>query len=319
MVSRDGDRRGAPARLPAAARRTGGRDGPAAPAAVRPLRDAGRPRCTASRAGSPRLRALGIGVPRDRVGRRSRSSPSSCEHPGAGAMLVDTGFHPSIAVTPHEAFGRLAGRVIKDVRMEPEQAVSAQLRALGIEPAEVKVRGDDAPPLRPRERHRRVPRVDLRGVERGVGGGRLERAPEGLLAAPVRPRLRLAHARLRVARRRIVRHLRPRVRPVRRRQRARWSSRPATPPATCRWCCASATATVLLTGDAAYTRRTLEESRLPYRMEDEHRFRRSLQGDPALHAREPGRARDLRARLRAVARAARRCTSRRSAASRAHV
>ena len=54
------------------------------------------------------LRALGIGVPRDR-GRRSRSWPSWCEHPGVGAMLVDTGFHPSIAVTPHEAFGR-AGR-----------------------------------------------------------------------------------------------------------------------------------------------------------------------------------------------------------------
>ena len=54
-------------------------------------------------------------------------------------MLVDTGFHPSVAVTPHEAFGRLAGFVIKDVRMEPGQAVPAQLRALGIEPAEVRV------------------------------------------------------------------------------------------------------------------------------------------------------------------------------------
>ncbi len=45
---------------------------------------------------------------------------------------------------------------------------------------------------------------------------------------------------------------------------------------------------VLLTGDAAYTRRTLEDSRLPYRMEDEHRFRRSLK-EIQLYAREnPG-------------------------------
>ena len=32
----------------------------------------------------------------------------------------------------------------------------------------------------------------------------------------------------------------------------------------------------LIAGDAIYTRRTLEQSALPSRMEDEHRFRRSL-------------------------------------------
>ena len=44
----------------------------------------------------------------------------------------------------------------------------------------------------------------------------------------------------------------------------------------------------LLTGDAAYTRRTIEKTALPYRMEDEHRFRRSLR-EIQLYAREnPG-------------------------------
>ena len=87
------------------------------------------------------------------------------EHPGAGRVLVDTGFHPSIAVTPHEAFGRIAGRVIKDVhdgagagRVRPAARARHPARRGGGG-------GDDPPPLRPRERHRRVPRVDVRRVE----------------------------------------------------------------------------------------------------------------------------------------------------------
>ncbi len=83
------------------------------------------------------LRALGLGVPRDRWVEAPVIS-FLVEHPGAGPMLVDTGFHPSVAMAPHEAFGRLAGFVIKDVTMEPGQAVAAQLRALGIQPAEVR-------------------------------------------------------------------------------------------------------------------------------------------------------------------------------------
>ena len=31
------------------------------------------------------------------------------EHPGAGAMLIDTGLHPSVAVDPKQNFGRLLG------------------------------------------------------------------------------------------------------------------------------------------------------------------------------------------------------------------
>ena len=51
MVTRDGDRRGAPARLPPAARRAAGRNGPAAAAPLRAVTST-RPPCTARRAGS---------------------------------------------------------------------------------------------------------------------------------------------------------------------------------------------------------------------------------------------------------------------------
>jgi N-acyl homoserine lactone hydrolase len=56
------------------------------------------------------------------------------EHPGAGPFLVDTGLHPSVAIDPAQSFGR-AGRLINQFRMRPEQAVSAQLRAGGIDHA----------------------------------------------------------------------------------------------------------------------------------------------------------------------------------------
>ena len=59
------------------------------------------------------------------------------EHPGAGTVLIDTGFHPSVAVKPSENLGRLAMFTFKDLQMAPEQAVPAQLRERGIDPSEV--------------------------------------------------------------------------------------------------------------------------------------------------------------------------------------
>jgi N-acyl homoserine lactone hydrolase len=58
------------------------------------------------------------------------------EHPGAGPILIDTGLHPSVAIDPAQSFGRLAAR-LSGFRMHPEQAVSAQLRARGVDPGEV--------------------------------------------------------------------------------------------------------------------------------------------------------------------------------------
>ncbi len=61
------------------------------------------------------------------------------EHPGVGAILIDTGLHPSVAVKPQENLGRLSQFTFRDVQMKPEQAAPAQLRARGIEASAVKV------------------------------------------------------------------------------------------------------------------------------------------------------------------------------------
>jgi N-acyl homoserine lactone hydrolase len=61
------------------------------------------------------------------------------EHPGVGPILIDTGFHPSVAAKPTANLGRLSQFSFRNIEMKPDQAVSAQLRARGIEPAQVKV------------------------------------------------------------------------------------------------------------------------------------------------------------------------------------
>ncbi len=83
-------------------------------------------------------KALGFGVPR----RQWLQVPVPAflvEHPKVGPILIDTGFHPSVAVNPSQNLGRISLMAFKDLQMEPEQAVSAQLRARGMEPAAVKV------------------------------------------------------------------------------------------------------------------------------------------------------------------------------------
>ncbi len=61
------------------------------------------------------------------------------EHPGVGPIIIDTGFHPSVATDPKQNLGRLYA-AIYNIDMRPEQAISAQLREQkGIEPADVRV------------------------------------------------------------------------------------------------------------------------------------------------------------------------------------
>ena len=60
------------------------------------------------------------------------------EHPGAGLLLVDTGFHASVAAQPRGGMGRAGGLLFKDVRMEAGDAVPGQLRARGIDASEVR-------------------------------------------------------------------------------------------------------------------------------------------------------------------------------------
>ena len=60
------------------------------------------------------------------------------EHPGAGAILIDSGLHPSIAVDKKQNVGRLfAATAARHWEMEPSQALPDQLRARGIEPSDV--------------------------------------------------------------------------------------------------------------------------------------------------------------------------------------
>ncbi len=61
------------------------------------------------------------------------------EHPGVGPMIIDTGFHPSVAVDPKQNLGPVYGRLYS-IDMRPEQAIPAQLRERkGIEPSDVRV------------------------------------------------------------------------------------------------------------------------------------------------------------------------------------
>jgi N-acyl homoserine lactone hydrolase len=59
-------------------------------------------------------------------------------HPSAGAILVDTGLHPSIASDGKENFGGLANRFGKPT-LEAGEDAPAQLRERGIDPRELPV------------------------------------------------------------------------------------------------------------------------------------------------------------------------------------
>lgn len=59
-------------------------------------------------------------------------------HPSAGAILVDTGLHPSIATDGRENFGRLGERFGKP-QLQVGEDVPAQLRKRGLDPGEIPV------------------------------------------------------------------------------------------------------------------------------------------------------------------------------------
>lgn len=58
------------------------------------------------------------------------------EHPTAGPLLIDTGFHASVATDPKRNLGPFTGR-LSPIRMQPEQAVVNQIAALGLEPPQI--------------------------------------------------------------------------------------------------------------------------------------------------------------------------------------
>jgi len=58
------------------------------------------------------------------------------EHPGAGVILIDTGFHASLAVDPKANLGPVLGRLFRP-QMTTEDALPDQLRARGFDPKRV--------------------------------------------------------------------------------------------------------------------------------------------------------------------------------------
>jgi N-acyl homoserine lactone hydrolase len=88
------------------------------------------------------LKALGIGVPAE----QRVVVPIVAflvEHPAAGPVLIDTGFHASVATGSKQERNRNLGPIGHlvggSIRMKPEQTVAAQLRTRGVEPADVRL------------------------------------------------------------------------------------------------------------------------------------------------------------------------------------
>jgi glyoxylase-like metal-dependent hydrolase (beta-lactamase superfamily II) len=85
-----------------------------------------------------KLHALGIGVPKSDF-LEIPIVAFLVEHPGAGPVLIDTGLHPSCAIDPKQNIGRLGALAFPGLKMDPKQAVAEQLRARGIEVGDVKL------------------------------------------------------------------------------------------------------------------------------------------------------------------------------------
>jgi len=219
-------------------------------------------------------RGLGLGVPKGSW--VTIPIPAFLvEHPGAGPMLIDTGLHSSVAVKPRASFGRVTLRAFRDLQMDPSQAVPAQLRERGIEPGAVRavvmthLHVDHASGISEFPEatfvvssaewdaatsqgrfHGYVPRqfdhafeyrlLDFDGADTGSFSGfarSFDLLGDGSVRAVYTPGHTLGHMSV------VLR---------------------------------TARGEVLVAGDALYLRRTLDDDHLPFRVEDEHLFRRSL-------------------------------------------
>lgn len=219
--------------------------------------------------------ALGFGVPRDTF-LEIPVVAFLIEHPGAGPVLVDTGFHPSVAVDPRHNLGRLGALAWRDLRVDPAQTVPARLRAMGIDPADVPVvvmthlHSDHASAMSEfpnatfvfsaREWDAAIrPRGDLRGYVRrqfdhGFDYRTIDFEAGGAESFTSFPRSIDLFADGAVRLVSTPGHTHGHLSVV-----VRLPDREA-----------------LLIGDAAYTMRTLHDYHLPWMLADEHRFERSL-------------------------------------------
>jgi glyoxylase-like metal-dependent hydrolase (beta-lactamase superfamily II) len=197
------------------------------------------------------------------------------EHPTAGPVLIDTGFHSSVAVDPNVGIGRFGGLLFKELRMEADDAVPAQLRAREIDPAAVRtvlmthLHSDHAS-----------------GISEFPGATFLLSAAEWKAASNAREtdgyiRRQFDHAF-------DYRTLDfdsaetdsfasfGRAFDVFGDGSVRMVFTPGHTHGHCSVVVRVSDREVLVAGDAAYTMRTIHDSALPSKMSDEHRFRRSL-------------------------------------------
>jgi N-acyl homoserine lactone hydrolase len=234
-------------------------------------------------------RALGLGVGKD-AWMPIPIQAFLVEHPGAGLVLIDSGLHPSVAVKPRENFGRVTLLAFRDLEMDAGQALPAQLRERGLDPSAVKAvvmthlhvdhasgisefpgatflisraewdaAADQGPThgyVRRQFDHAFDYRLlDFQGAPREAAGSARTGATASLVGSfsgfarsfdvfgdgSVRVVYTPGHT---------LGHMSVVLRTAR--------------------------GEVLVAGDAMYLRRTLDDTHLPYRMEDEHVFRRSL-------------------------------------------
>jgi N-acyl homoserine lactone hydrolase len=197
------------------------------------------------------------------------------EHPSAGLVLVDTGFHASVAVEPRQGMGRLGSLIFKDVKMDPRQALPAQLRELGFDPGDVGT-------------------VLLTHLHSDHASG-IAQFPDATFVLSAQEWRAAAESRQTEGYiRRQFDHAFDyrtldfesddadsfatfgRAVDVFGDGSVRMLFTPGHTAGHCSVLLRLKDRNALLTGDAAYTERALKETAVPYRMGDEHRFRRSL-------------------------------------------
>jgi N-acyl homoserine lactone hydrolase len=220
------------------------------------------------------LRALGVGVSQDEWPEFPVQA-FLVEHPGAGLVLIDTGFHASVAVDARQGMSRLGGLVFKDLEMDARQAVPAQLRELGLDP-------DDVGTVLLTHLHS----DHASGISQFPGATFVVSAQEWQAAAHGRQaegyfKRQFDHA----FDYRLLDCETPDADSFATFGRAfdvfgdgsvRMVFTPGHTAGHCSVVLRLKDREALLTADAAYTMRTIAETALPFRMADEHRFRRSL-------------------------------------------
>jgi N-acyl homoserine lactone hydrolase len=220
------------------------------------------------------LRAIGVGVAEDQWPEFPVQA-FLVEHPSAGMVLIDTGFHASVAVDARQGMGRLGGLVFKDLQMDARQAVPAQLRELGFD-------ADD------------IGTILLTHLHSDHASG-IAQFPDATFLVSKQEWEAAAHGRQTEGYfRRQFDHAFDyglldfesaeadsyatfgRAFDVFGDGSVRMLFTPGHTAGHCSVLLRVKGREVLITSDAAYTQRTIDESALPYRMEDEHRFKRSL-------------------------------------------